>query len=105
FLTGATGFVGQAILERLLADHPETTVTLLVRGKGSAGGEDRLRTLLRKPVFRAWRERVGDEAVERAVAERIRIVDGSLSRVPELPSDLDLVIHSAASVSFDPPID
>lgn len=104
-LTGGTGFVGQAILERLLADHPETTVSLLVRGKGSAGGEDRLRTLLRKPVFRTWRERVGETAVEKAVAERIRVIDGSLSRVPELPKDLDLVIHSAASVSFDPPID
>ena len=104
-LTGGTGFVGQAILERLLADHPETTISLLIRGKGSAGGADRLRTLLRKPVFKAWRAKVGEEAVEKAVAERIRIVDGSLSRVPELPGDLDLVIHSAASVSFDPPID
>jgi alcohol-forming fatty acyl-CoA reductase len=105
FLTGATGFVGQAILERLLADHPETTISVLIRGKGSAGGADRLRTLLRKPVFKAWREQVGEEGVAAAVADRIRIVDGSLSRVPELPTDLDLVIHSAASVSFDPPID
>jgi HAD superfamily hydrolase (TIGR01490 family) len=105
FLTGGTGFVGQAILERLLADHPETTISLLVRGKGSAGGADRLRTLLRKPVFKTWRERVGEEAVEKAVAERIRIVDGSLTNVPPLPKDLDVVIHSASTVSFDPPID
>jgi fatty acyl-CoA reductase len=105
FLTGGTGFVGQAILERLLADHPETTISLLVRGKGSAGGEDRLRTLLRKPVFKAWREKVGEEAVEKAVAERIRVVDGSLTNVPALPADLDVVIHSASTVSFDPPID
>lgn len=84
-LTGATGFVGQAILERLLADHPGTTISLLIRGKGSAGGADRLRTLLRKPVFSTWRERVGQEAVDAAVAERVRVIDGSLSRVPELP--------------------
>ena len=45
FLTGGTGFVGQAILERLLSTHPETTISLLVRVKGSATGEDRLRTL------------------------------------------------------------
>ena len=105
FLTGGTGFVGQAVLERLLSSHPDTTVSLLVRTKGSAGGDDRLRTLLRKPVFRAWREAVGDAGVEDAVARRIRIVEGGLGSVPELPGDIDVVIHSASTVSFDPPID
>ena len=105
FLTGGTGFVGQAVLERLLASHPGTTISLLVRTKGSAGGEDRLRTLLRKPVFRTWREAVGDAGVEDAVARRIRIVEGGLGAVPALPGDIDVVIHSASTVSFDPPID
>ncbi|MCU1406910.1 MAG: NAD-dependent epimerase/dehydratase family protein [Glaciihabitans sp.] len=105
FLTGGTGFVGQAILERLLASHPGTTISLLVRTKGSTPAEDRLRTLLRKPVFRIWRERVGDEEVERAVRERLRVIPGSLSAFPALPNDIDVVIHSASTVSFDPPID
>jgi len=105
FLTGATGFVGQAVLERLLADHPGTTVSILVRGKGSATAEGRLQSLLKKPVFRPWRERVGEAEAARQVAERVRIVDGGLGRVPELPADLDIVIHSASAVSFDPPID
>ena len=105
FLTGGTGFVGQAVLERLLSSHPGTTVSLLVRTKGSAGGDDRLRTLLRKPVFRAWREAVGEAGVEDAVARRIRIVEGGLGSVPPLPGDIDVVIHSASTVSFDPPID
>lgn len=105
FLTGATGFVGQAVLERLLADHPGTTISILVRAKGSVSSADRVRMLLRKPVFRAWREKVGPEEVERAATERIRVVEGSLGSVPELPTDLDVVIHSASVVSFDPPID
>ena len=105
FLTGGTGFVGQAILERLLSDHPETTISLLVRSKGSAGTEDRLRTLLRKPVFKVWRDKVGDEAVEKATRERIRVIEGGLGSVPPLPGDIDVVIHSASTVSFDPPID
>jgi HAD superfamily hydrolase (TIGR01490 family) len=104
-LTGGTGFVGQAILERLLADHPDTTVSLLIRTKGSTSGLDRLRHLLRKPVFKAWRERVGAEAVETALTTRLRVLEGGLHSVPELPHDLDVVIHSASSVSFDPPID
>ena len=34
------------------------------------------------------------------------MVDGDFSRgVPQLPGDIDIVIHSAATVSFDPPID
>jgi fatty acyl-CoA reductase len=105
FLTGGTGFVGQAILERLLSSHPDTTVSMLIRSKGSTSAADRLRTLLRKPVFRLWRERVGDDEVERCLRERIRVVEGDLGAVPALPADLDIVIHSASSVSFDPPID
>lgn len=103
-LTGATGFVGQAVLERLLTDHPATRISLLVRGKGGRTGQDRLRRLLRKPVFGTWREAVGAEEADRVAAERITVLDGSMTGIPELPSDLDLVIHSASTVSFDPPI-
>jgi HAD superfamily hydrolase (TIGR01490 family) len=103
-LTGATGFVGQAVLERLLTDHPATHVWLLVRGKGSQTGQDRLRHLLRKPVFERWRDAVGAEEVGRVVRDRVTVLDGSMTSVPDLPSGLDVVIHSASTVSFDPPI-
>jgi fatty acyl-CoA reductase len=104
FLTGATGFVGQAVLERLLNDHPATTVTILVRVKGSVSAEDRVRSLLKKPVFAAWRDKVGADGVEDAVKNRIKVAEGGLTSPLKLPKDLDLVIHSAASVSFDDPI-
>ncbi|HEX4442304.1 MAG TPA: SDR family oxidoreductase [Galbitalea sp.] len=105
FLTGGTGFLGQAVLERLLSDHPGTTVTLLIRKKGSTPAEDRLRTLLKKPVFSIWRERVGDAGVESAIKKRLRVVESGLGPLPPLPKDLDVVIHSASTVSFDAPID
>lgn len=105
FLTGGTGFVGQAILERLLSSHPGTRISVLVRGKGSQTAEARLANLLRKPVFKSWMDRVGEEEARRQWGERVNVIDGSLSRVGELPSDLDVVIHSASTVSFDPPID
>jgi fatty acyl-CoA reductase len=88
-----------------LSSHPGTTISLLIRTKGSTTAEDRLRNLLRKPVFGPWRERVGEAEVDRAVRERLRVIEGDLGTVPALPSDLDVVIHSASTVSFDPPID
>jgi fatty acyl-CoA reductase len=106
FLTGGTGFVGQAILERLLSSHPGTRMTLLVRGKGSQNGQARLVGLLRKPVFKSWIESAGGEEKARAEFDR-RVVahEGSLGNVGVLPDDIDVVIHSASTVSFDPPID
>jgi HAD superfamily hydrolase (TIGR01490 family) len=104
-LTGATGFVGQAVLERLLSSHPDTRISLLIRPKSSTSGESRLSTLLKKPVFRSWREAVGEAEVERVVRERLNVIQGDLANPGELPGDLDVVIHGASTVSFDPPID
>jgi HAD superfamily hydrolase (TIGR01490 family) len=105
-LTGATGFLGQALLAKLLEDYPTTRVSLLIRGKGSSTGADRLAGLLRKPVFGPWRKAVGAEEATRIVAERINVVDAELGNTDvALPGDLTAVIHAASTVSFDPPID
>jgi alcohol-forming fatty acyl-CoA reductase len=104
-LTGATGFVGQALLERLLVSHPDTRITVLVRGKGALSGADRIAKLLAKPVFGPWRERIGRDEAARVFADRVTAHEGSLGEPGALPADLDLVIHSASTVSFDPPID
>ncbi|MFT2015353.1 HAD-IB family hydrolase [Streptomyces sp. 796.1] len=104
-LTGATGFIGQAVLERLLADHPDTRVTLLMRGRGGCGARDRLVRLLRKDVFRRWHERPGGAEALAEAGRRVQVVEGDLADVPELPDDIDTVIHCASAVTFDPPID
>jgi HAD superfamily hydrolase (TIGR01490 family) len=105
-LTGATGFLGQALLERLLSGYPTTQVSLLIRARGSSCGSDRLAGLLRKPVFSRWREAVGADAVRDTVRDRVRVIDATLgSSDPALPADLTTVVHAASTVSFDPPID
>src|SRR5436305_7147858 len=103
-VTGVTGFVGEALLERVLYDLPDTRVTVLVRPRGGTSAEDRTRHLLTKPAFERLRQRDGEENVDALVGTRIRILDGDLDDVPPLPGDLDVVVHCAGEVSFDPPI-
>jgi alcohol-forming fatty acyl-CoA reductase len=105
-VTGATGFIGQAVMARLLADAPDTRVDVLIRPKGSLSGRDRLGRLLRSPICTALRDALGEDGVERLLDERLAAIEGSLGHhPPALPGDLDAVIHCAATVSFDPPID
>jgi fatty acyl-CoA reductase len=107
FLTGVTGFLGQVILERLLLDFPETSISVLVRSQTSASAEERVHYLTRKPAFDVLRQRLGgDDALLRTLDERVTVIDGDFTRgEPAVPSGIDVVIHSAATVSFDPPID
>ena len=104
-MTGVTGFVGEALLERLLYDLPETQVVVIVRARGGQSAEERIRHLLTKPAFRRLRDRDGDAAVDALVGSRITVLEGDLPHVPPLPGDLDVVVHCAGEVSFDPPID
>ena len=104
-LTGATGFVGQAVLEKLLYCCPGTRITVLVRPRGELTAQRRAERLLRKPVLRRWRDAVGPQDAAAEFARRVQVLSGDLADVPELPDGLDVVIHSASSVSFDMPID
>jgi alcohol-forming fatty acyl-CoA reductase len=107
-LTGATGFLGQALLQRLLESYPTTRVSLLIRGRGSSSGADRLAGLLRKSIFSRWKAHAGPDAVAAALAERVTVISAELGAADggvALPGDLTAVIHAASTVSFDPPID
>lgn len=102
-LTGVTGFVGEALLHLLLTEVPDVRMSVLVRPKGSTPGSARVAKLLEKPIFAEHVAAVG--GVEQVLASRIAVVEGDLADVPELPTDLDAVVHCAGDVSFDPPVD
>ncbi|MFV0451973.1 MAG: HAD-IB family hydrolase [Propioniciclava sp.] len=101
-LTGVTGFLGQAVLERLLAST-DAHVTSIIRPKGTQSGRQRLDRLMRKPVFGPWRNTTENAA--EVWEERTAVIDGDLSTLTTLDGRYDVVIHSASSVSFDAPID
>jgi fatty acyl-CoA reductase len=100
-LTGVTGFVGEALLQRLLTDLPGAHPVVLVRPKAGQPGADRVRGLLKKPTFAAAVEQAG--SID-ALLATIDVIEGDLAAVPELPDGLDVVVHCAGDVSFDPPI-
>jgi alcohol-forming fatty acyl-CoA reductase len=105
-LTGVTGFLGEALLQRLLVDLPATRIVALVRPRGGQSGRDRLVQLLSKPAFAAPAEDEGGLEVRatRLLDSRIEVLEGDLNAPPALPSDVDIVIHCAGDVSFDAPI-
>ena len=82
-ITGVTGFLGQAVFERLLLDFPDTKVTLLVRPQLGSSGRQRVESLMGRPTFSVLRERVGDEGIAGILADRVDVLDGDLDEFME----------------------
>ena len=102
-MTGVTGFIGEQMLWKFLTECPETTTAVLVRRKGSLSATQRVASLLRKKIFKDVVAEAG--SVEELMATRIDVIEGDLPDAPELPRDIDVLVHCAGDVSFDPPID
>jgi fatty acyl-CoA reductase len=102
-MTGVTGFIGEQLLWKILTELPETKPAVLVRPKGSASARDRMIAVVKKSIFTDLREAAGGAA--ELLDTGVDIIEGDLPNVPELPHDLDIVVHCAGDVSFDPPID
>jgi fatty acyl-CoA reductase len=117
-ITGATGFVGTALVERLLRSVPDCELVLIVRnGKRSPAARRVERELLRNDAFDRLRAqcRADDaaESFEALTARRITTIAGDVgadglglsAEDQAVLASCDLVIHSAAAVSFDSPLD
>ena len=102
-MTGVTGFIGEQILWKVLTECPDTTVGVLVRRKGSVTARERMRSLVGKKIFADLRKAAG--SADALVDQRIEVIEGDLPNVPDLPADIDVLLHCAGDVSFDPPID
>ncbi len=119
-LTGATGFLGQPVVEKILWAAPDVKrIHVLIRPKRQFGGDvqtprERLeKELFTSSVFDRLRFRHG-ESFEAFLDEKLVAVAGDISEAglgidpdvrAELVRDLDVVINSAAVVSFDAPLD
>ncbi len=113
FVTGGTGFLGTALIERILRTIPDAPVFVLVRPTRRAGAQARVeREILRNDCFARLRAELGDRFDEE-VARRVTGVAGDVTidglglddAGEEALATADVVIHSAATVSFDAPLD
>jgi fatty acyl-CoA reductase len=113
FITGATGFLGTALVERILRSVPDSQVVLLIRpGRRATPMQRATKEILKNDCFDRLREELGD-GFDESMAGRVTAVAGDVSTDGLGLDDADLVamsrcdivIHSAASVSFDSPLD
>ena len=101
-LTGVTGFLGQGLLERLVRDIPVERIHVYIRGDART----RLGVVTGGAVFGPLRAEIGEDALRERI-ERLVVPHKAdlVTDAIEVPDEVDTIIHSAATVSFDPPID
>lgn len=112
-ITGSTGFLGTALVERLLRGVPDCELVLLVR-PGRRTAQTRVdRDILRNDAFDRLRETHGKDGFAELTKRRVHPVAADISvdglglddAGRELLASCDVVVHSAAAVSFDEPLD
>jgi fatty acyl-CoA reductase len=113
-VTGSTGFLGTALVERLLRSVPDCELVLLIRPGKRSTVERRLeREVFKNNAFDRLRAELGKQGFADECARRVRAIPGDIStdglglddEGRAAFSSCDIVIHSAATVSFDSPLD
>ncbi len=112
-VTGATGFLGTALVERLLRSVPGCSVAVLVRpGRRTTAASRTEREILRNDCFDRLREELG-EGFSEMTARRVTPVSGDVGtdglgldeEGRAVLASCDVVVHCAAAVAFDAPLD
>ncbi|XP_044764593.1 fatty acyl-CoA reductase 1-like [Coccinella septempunctata] len=108
-VTGATGFLGKVIIEKLLRACPKVKqVVALVRTKKGKNPEQRMEEILNGPLFETLRKKWGPDHLNKVVAIEGDITKRNLNLCSEdkawLCEEVEIVFHCAATVRFDQPL-
>lgn len=107
-ITGATGFMGKVLVEKLLRSCPEVkALYLLIRTKQGQSSQQRIHTMLQSKLFDRLREENPD------FHKRIIPVSSELTQpglalsdedVQTLTQSVHIIFHCAATIRFDEPL-
>ncbi|RHY82690.1 hypothetical protein DYB35_005326 [Aphanomyces astaci] len=115
FVTGGTGFIGKTLIEKLLRSTPDIDkIYVMVRPKKGRSAHDRLESdIISSPIFNRLRaERPAD--FDSFIRSKLVAIGGDINSASlgmsaqdaQLLIDrVNVVVHSAASVSFNEPLD
>ncbi|KXJ73600.1 hypothetical protein RP20_CCG015450 [Aedes albopictus] len=105
FITGATGFMGKVLVEKLLRDCPELKcIYLLIRTKKGVDAAQRRDDYLKHLVFDRIRE------TNRSQLDKVKLIRGDIlsegleiseSDRALLSENVEIIFHCAANVRFD----
>lgn len=107
-VTGASGFLGKVLIEKLLHDCPKIkNIYVLLRTKGNALAQTRLTQLLESRAFDRIRR------IQPKLFEKVKVIKGdttfdnlaiSAGDLDILKRDVSIIVHSAATIRFDEPL-
>ncbi|KAG5667451.1 hypothetical protein PVAND_015431 [Polypedilum vanderplanki] len=107
-ITGATGFIGKMIVEKLLRSCPEVDkIFLLARAKKNKTASERVQDITNVPLFDVIREKNAESF------KKICLIEGDIAKenlgLSEADQELfcdkiNIIIHSAATLSFTEPL-
>lgn len=105
FITGGTGFVGIALVEKILRACPEVgKVYLLMRPKKGKEIQERLEEFIKNPVFATLLEQTSADIFKKLVPVAGDVGEENLGLSPSdrqmLTANINVVIHSAATLDF-----
>lgn len=108
FITGASGFLGKVLIEKLLHDCKDIkAIYVLVRTKGKAQAHSRLAEIFESRAFDRIRR------IQPSLFDKVKVIRGDITfddlaisseDLKTLRNEVSIVVHSAATIRFDEPL-